>query len=285
MKKISFVIVIVLLTLAVFIESLFVTSFIAFSESETSSCVDPKITVEYSRLLLQDNSLRFSIRYTINSDAVCASIEDENKQEALDVIESQIKNVGSLYSNVGLDPKISGLSIDVFLQQFSNYTDYYIASGIDGYETSTDTRKKETGFFYNRYTEKVETVFALTLAPELSSDSLPYLIKTSLESLSEIPNVNIESEVLYVYLYGTKYSKFTVDSTAQKIYYDENSGINMHQFEFTPSQLKDASLTFMTRSPNYFGWYGSLLAIALIVSIVIIIKVRKTKLKNRDIDN
>lgn len=178
--------------------------------------------------------------------------------------------LGSLKTKYGalVGGSLSTNKVTIYIY-FEDYTEYYIAHGIDGftYDEDDDSTTIETGFFYDTYTTVTKTMFS-----EEYRES--YLYTDFLQPMSEFAE-SFGKTVGKVYVYGTKYTRAI---TSDADYTELDDGIRYHYYNIDDSERE---ITLKQTSPNTGATYGLIIGIGLIVAIatatVIIVKRKKEK--------
>ncbi len=175
-----------------------------------------------------------------------------------------LKALQSKYGSVvsGTTSKNS-LTISLY---FDDYTEYYIACGIDGftYDGDDEDTKTKNGFFTNYYITSTKTLFS-------ESYKESYLVTDFLTPMMEFAN-SFGKPVGKVYIYGTKYQG-AITSDADKV--EVKNNIKYHYFYITDDER---IITLTQSSPNTLAYYGIAIGLGLIVvgiTVVCIIVKRK----------
>lgn len=206
---------------------------------------DVKITYNYS--IEFGSGVYFAYEVMFDSDYYKNVV---NKEELFDELSYTFDVNGFTVDNDELHGKM------VASISYETLTEYYIASGYDGYQISESTAKEKKGFLYNEYTSTSKTVF--------------YNLKTEGKYVNRIYKILADlgvadEKILLEYIYGTPYDNNLITSTADKVVYSTQDRIYQHVFLLDVDEL-DKEITIFQRSPNSTGWY----VIAIIIGLVVI---------------
>ncbi|MDR2266588.1 MAG: hypothetical protein LBE09_03235 [Christensenellaceae bacterium] len=271
MKKIIFVVFMLSFLMVIMFPSAF-----ASAEEQEVLPETRKITVEYLDSLSDTTGITKSIRYTINLAAYFSNVEDfENSLEYWDrekEVKETLKEIATLYENIGYAPIVDSASVTVVLSSFSNYTSLYIANGRTGYDKSTSTAVKTSSFFYNKYTSVYKTPFY--------SENVNSLMQNAISELKKF-NGDSADGIEYLYVYITKYrpSHIQIQSNVDSIYVNDTATRSYsYTFQMTEDNL-DTEITLIQTVPNTTGWYLiliiSITVISAIVAALMILKRRR----------
>ncbi len=137
---------------------------------------------------------------------------------------------------------------------FESTTDYYIATGRNGYESNESSANVKKGFFYNDYYSSTVTAFS---SVENEGNLLNLIYEKCLALGAEKEKIKLS------YFYGTPYKIISTD--ADQVTYNRNKKLYVHRFDMTPS-TKDREIHFTQHSPNSWAFY----LIAVIVAVPVI---------------
>ena len=220
---------------------------------------DVRIAYQYS--ILYASGVSFGYEVVFDQDFY-DGIEDKNTLMN-ELKETFVKNGYKIALDVDNGKMTASIS-------FSSITDYYVAAGVDGYETDEPNKPVKKGLFYNVY----ENTFSTKLA-EIKQDGkfLNRIYKKCVE-------YGIEDErILLRYVYGTPYNEKLITSSADSVGYSSADKLYYHTFDFTVATA-DKTITIRQKSPNQNGWYLVTILIAVaVLSVPLAVAMHKRKEK------
>ena len=156
---------------------------------------------------------------------------------------------------------------------FDSVTDYYIAAGMDGYETNVSDKAEKKSFLYTYYVSENTTVF---------SD-----IKKDGKFINRIYNacLNIgltDEDIVLNYIYGTPYNEKLLTSDADSVSYSVTDRLYYHYYMMNMAET-DRLIKIKQRVPNSTGWYFiAILTGIVVLSIPLVIYLLKKKKEKRN---
>ncbi len=253
-KKITSILITILLSV---IMGTMLFSGVCFAETTSDNTqAQPTYFAEmtYNNILTGSGSLIRSLQFYVDVNALA---NKTGKTVAITTAESNVvlQSIQASYEVRGYSTELKDSFLDITLEKYDSYTDYYIAYDIDGYEKNTSDNKSENnGLFIDTYIVG-QTVFA-----DMSSNGL----QTQYTKLLLIDGISA-NDVQFIYNYGTKYSTDLIKSNASKIYYFENHDAYIHKFTMDINNL-DMEYTLIQHSANTVLWYVIILAIGLVLA-------------------
>ena len=162
--------------------------------------------------------------------------------------------IGSLFRYNGYTVSKDNKGRLIAYLSFDSLTDYYIASGRDGYEVNQSSGDKRKSFLFIDYYTQMQTVFSRI-------EEEGNILNAILQSLY---GVGAERDrILLTYTYGTPYKM--ISSEADNIVYNTNRQLYLHSFNMTMA-TSDRTIHLRQHSPNSVGWYS----LAIIIAIPVI---------------
>lgn len=156
---------------------------------------------------------------------------------------------------------------------YDTMTDYYIANGLDGYETSDSDATEDKGFLFTDYYTESKTVFSLIGSGDNVIDACLELFKEA-----GAP----EDKIALRYVYGTPYKIVTSD--ADSVTYNTQRNLYLHSFNLTIAD-KDRVIHLKQHAPNSVGWYVLAVIIAIpAIAVPLTIMILKRKKKQEGIN-
>lgn len=222
--------------------------------------------ITFNNLNLTDGSVIRALQVYIDTAALTKDVSSTEKELRLWDVESSLSFLAEQYKERGFTAKYEDGFLDITLEKFDSFTDLYIASGRDGYEESDGIRGLEWGFWYNKYTFSDKTIF---------SQMENTIIQQITNQVADIRGID-EEDIAYIFNYGTLYSKRTLDSDADNIYYYSKYAINIHKFVMDKDSL-DREFTIYQYSPNVITWYCLAIIITAIPAAAYIVYAYKKK--------
>lgn len=151
---------------------------------------------------------------------------------------------------------------------YSSTTDYYIATGRDGYEVGTASTPSKKGFFFNEYSSASVSPFSII---EEEGNILNVIYEMCLNLGAD------KQKILLSYYYGTPYKIIDTDADIKKVDYDKS--VYVHRFNMTLED-KDRELHFTQRSTNAWAFYLlAVLAAVPVIAVPLVISIKKQKKK------
>jgi len=173
-----------------------------------------------------------------------------------------------LFQSIGYKTELNNNGELLAYLYFDSMTDYYVASGRNGYELPDPSENKKSGFLFTEYYSTSETVFAAV-------DSGEGIVSRIFDGIVALGAD--KDKILLKYVYGTPYKTISTDADEKK--YDYNQGIYLHSFNMNLSN-KDREIHLTNRSPNAWGFY-LLAVIAAVIVIAVPLTVCIVKLKKK----
>ncbi|MFA5450261.1 MAG: hypothetical protein WC292_07495 [Clostridia bacterium] len=240
-----------------------------------------KIEVTYNDFLLSGGDILRNFTFWVDQERVNSglsvamqAIVNSQILEAFSNIEDDFEDAGYLVSYT----ENSGF-LEVSLEYYESYTEQYAALGIDGYEKPSSSAQTEKGFFFNTSQINRDTIYKNLKEGAYSEGSPLGLLDAATQKLFSIHNIE-ESDILYIYNYGTKYSTRLINSDADSIYTHEKLGITIHKFAMDNSEML-REITLTQTSPNAPVWYalvfGATAVVAAVIVGVAVYRVKKKK--------
>jgi hypothetical protein len=243
---------------------------IASGDVDDSALQVPKATVRIEDYLYSNGSIAYFLYFELNLEELILGLDEDKQIEVAKNAKSTIAAIDSLYSEQGYSTHATTNTITITLMSYDSYTDYYIANGIDGYDDSGSSATVKSEFFYKTYYSIIKNPFS-------ASNRWWHLTK-SLEYIASLNSIN-EDEIIYYYVYGTKYSLFhiSLQSNAEPhVEFDVTNDIYIHTLKFAQGQYDD--IIVVNKVPNSVGWYIIVLIVAaILIAIMVIIIKRKKK--------
>ncbi|MFI3228695.1 MAG: hypothetical protein R3Y23_00835 [Bacillota bacterium] len=238
------------------------------SELITDSTGSYQAEIAYNNILTGGGYMIRSLQFYVDSAALAAETGKSVSSTETE-INAMLSSLAGTYSFLGYGVNLTNCFLDITVEIYSSYTDYYIAYGIDGYYNSESSyESKNYGFFVDTYVVG-ETIFANMYNNGLYDALLTMTAVTGLE----------ETDVALIYNYGTKYSTNLITSDATNTYYYENYGCYIHKYVMDINST-DLQYTLIQHTPNTTLWYlvillgGTALALGLF-GFMIVYKRRK----------
>lgn len=250
------------------------------TEMPTETLIHGGYTAEisYNNLLLKDGGILRNLQFYIDSGKLTEGATLAVKTQRLQSAAKKLSDIKDLYESAGFTVNTSENYVEVSVEYYESYTDMYLAYGINGYESNADETEAETGWFFNKYHRTDTTVFSALASA--NSGSLASYIVESADILKTVEGMT-DNDIAYIYNYGTKYSKFTINSDADNIYKSSELGITIHKFVMDKDHL-NRQITFSQTSPNTITWYAiTIMLTAVLAGIFIAIAIIDTKKKKR----
>lgn len=155
---------------------------------------------------------------------------------------------------------------------FETTEDYYKATGYDGFAISekNSTNVKRSAF----YTTSVYTMKTVFVDIDKDYKFVGRLLSEGCTKAG-VSNENVR----LVYIYGTPYSEKTITSDCDKVVFDAERKIYLHQFIMTVDNC-DRTITLTQRTQNRTTWYAlSIVAGIVITAVPLTIYIVKKKRK------
>lgn len=230
----------------------------------------------HNDLLLAGGDTLRNITFWVDANKLTSGLTAAEKTARENLIKEKLDAVNDLFKD-NYEVDYDNNFIEVTLEYYESYTDMYIAYGYDGYDTGDGKNDTDTGFFFNTYTSKRDTVFA-----RLNPDSL---LTEAIELMEAIEGVG-EDGITYIYNYGTKYGKGLINSDADNIYLNRQLKIYIHSYVMNKDNL-GRTVTLTQTAPNAVTWYSLTIGLtAIFAGVFIAIAVidnKKKKKKSGDV--
>lgn len=151
---------------------------------------------------------------------------------------------------------------------FDSTTDYYIATGRNGYESNESSATVKKGFLYNDYYSSTVTVFS---SVEDEGNLLNTIYQKCIDLGAEKEKIKLS------YFYGTPYKIISTD--ADQVEYNYNKKLYVHRFDMT-IETKDREIHFTQHSPNSWAFYLIAVIVAIpVIAVPLAIAIAKRKKK------
>ncbi|MDR0696583.1 MAG: hypothetical protein LBF68_03440 [Christensenellaceae bacterium] len=247
------------------------------SAEESVDSDSKNIKITFGQYLYANGALEYLLTY----DFDLLGAEDSQNNELAKSLSDTILVINDLYSGNGFSTLITLYSVNITLLKYDNYTDYYIANGITGYDDTSSNNNVKTEFFYKSYYSNIKNPFV--------EEDPNALFNKALQQIMLIDGIDL-SNIEYYFIYGTKYAPSYISLTADNptsidVTYDINNDIYVHTVKFKENHLDD--ITLVNKVPNTLGWYSVVLIIAgvLITAMVIFVRLRNKKNGTPDIED
>ncbi len=150
--------------------------------------------------------------------------------------------------------------------EFDSMTDYYIASGIDGYQVDKSSAEKKSSFLYTDYHSQTTTVFTII---EEEGNLLNEILNACYKVGAE------RDKILLTYVYGTPYKMINTDADEKS--YSSAEKLYLHSFNMTMGETGRV-INLYQHVPNSVGWYVLAVIIALpFIAVPLIYMILKKK--------
>lgn len=224
----------------------------AFAESAAVDEV-PTAEIAFNNLNLSSGGLYRSLSVRFDRSAAIGRYGATADKK----IDLALARIAALAAANGFQTSAQTDGVEIVTERYDSLTDYYIASGATGYDppSSDSGAKVEKKGFFNVYTTSTQTVFA-----DISDTSLIGVVRGYVLDAGVAPD-----DLRYVYNYGTKYAKTTIDSNATEIYYDRSLGIYVHEVRMNADGT-DFVFEIRQTVPNAALWYGLVLGVFLLAA-------------------
>lgn len=209
-------------------------------------------SVTYYSYTLNTSGVYFAFEVTLDKEFLlrAGSVED-----CVYRYPDMLGDLENMFSAAGYKVQLDEFNGQILsYMEFASTTDYYVATGRDGYEVSENSADKKTGFLFTDYYSSSKTPFS-----NIGSEG--NFLDVIYRKLKELGAT--EDKILLTYVYGTPYK--TITSDADKTGYNYERNIYTHSFEMTIAE-KDRVINLKNHSPNAWGFY--ILAIACAVPFI-----------------
>lgn len=209
--------------------------------------------ITFNNLNLPDGSVVRALQVYVDKEKLIQGLTGFERDIRTISVDAVLGALQTEFSEKGYQATYEDGFLEITLQKYDSLTDLYLSDGRTGYENGGREVALDWGFWYNTYSYSDLTVF---------SDIKDTIIESIALEVENIEGINPE-DIAFIYNYGTHYSKRTIDSDADKIYYFNKLGIQVHKFVMDETTL-NREYTIYQHAPNVVTWY--LLAM-LIVAI------------------
>lgn len=226
--------------------------------------------VEYRRYTLPISGVYFEFDVTFDDEFFR---EIGEVRDSVFYPSSILEDLADKFASAGYDVATDPLGKVVAKRKYDSLTDYYIAIGIDGFETNENNATKDSGVYFTTYTTTTQTPFC-------SVDTEGSFLN-GIYSMLVGAGVTREG-ISLKYHYGTPYKIISSDADVKE--YDKTNGVYVHTFVMD-CDTAGREITLVQKSPNTVGWYATAVIIALpIIVVPLVITILKKK-KNKGEQN
>lgn len=222
--------------------------------------------ITFNNLNLPNNNIVRALQVYVDKQKLTAGANEMQKELRLASAQIVLNSIFIEYEAKGYNITFDDEIIEITLERYDSITDYYLAKDYNGYKKPEKDNQLKWGLLYNTYSYTDKTVFSNidgTIIQELAQ-SLQYI-----EGISS-------SDIAYIYNYGTTYSRKTIASDADNIYYYSKLGINIHKFVMSDATL-NREYTIQQSVPNALSWYSGAIILVAIPAVALIIYAYKKK--------
>lgn len=227
----------------------------------------------YSQFNYSDRKIKYNLQVYIDKNKMLAGQEGTDRELNGEIIDLKMKAIKIELENEGLtvtlDDKGTLLSTDIKTFK-SAHERALMDPSSNGYE-KYDPKEGlvHYGFYKKTYSFTSKTVF--------NDISKSRYLTIANDAVSTMPGVN-ESNLKYIYNYGTYITSKTITTNAHKTYPSAKEKIYIHEFVMTKGTLSTQEVTITQKVYNSTGWNITLLA-AVLVALICVIVVRAVKTK------
>lgn len=232
--------------------------------------------VIYSVLSYESGEIKYTLQSWVNKEKILANTIFSQKTIVEQQIDTLLEALKDTFEGAGLAAtynKDESL-VDVTLASYPSSHKRAVAdSERNGYEPYDPKDGLEKwGFYRSTYSWEDEPVF---------KDMEDSYLEVAVNYLLELDAVN-DSNLYYIYNYGTSISPKTIFSNADKVYVNTKYGLYIHEFVMQASTLSDKSITLSQKAYNSLGWNSTLiLATIATLSVLLFIKHKKETKENK----
>ncbi len=278
-RKIPFVIVLTVATIIVVAASVCFSDFSAYADTDSPDLcgLDELKDIGYD-LKGYDAEIGY-YSYTLSNSGVYIAFEvtlDKDFLARAGVVEDCVYHYPEMFGELETAFTTMGYTVDcdeyngqlLASVTFDSTTDYYIATGRDGYESNESSATVKKGFLYNDYYSSTVTVFS---SVEDEGNLLNLIYGKCLALGAEKEKIKLS------YFYGTPYKIISTD--ADQVGYNYNKKLYVHRFDMTP-ETKDREIHFTQHSPNPWAFYLIAVIVAIpVIAVPLAIAITKRKKK------
>lgn len=222
--------------------------------------------ITFNNLNLPNGSIVRALQVFVDKQKLTAGASELQKELRLASAQVVLSSIYSEYTAKGYNITFDEEVIEITLEKYDSITDYYLAKDYNGYKKPQKDNQLKWGLLYNTYSHTDKTVF---------SNIDGTIIQAIAQDIGRIEGIH-SGDIAYIYNYGTTYSRRTITSDADNIYYYSKLGINIHKFVMTDATL-NREYTMQQSVPNVLAWYGGAILLVAIPAVALIIYAYKKK--------
>lgn len=247
------------------------------AEAATSS-VGAEIV--YGTKNYSNGTIKYGMQVNLNIEKLTEGMSETDKTANMGIWSMKMSALKTKLEEKGLKVTASadGCSLSTDIRTYpSAHKRAVLDPERDGYEIYDPKEGLKTwGFYRNIYEFTFDTAFKnvannqyLSVADEAINGMRDYGIT--------------DDNFRYVYNYGTFMTQKTLTSNADKIYFDDNEKIYIHEFVMSKDGADAKQVTLTQKAYNSTGWNITLIAIVLVALVItVLIRYKQVSAANKE---